>query len=104
MFYAYLLRCRDGTLYGGWTTDLERRLRAHNSGRGAKYTRARLPVELVYWEELPSRRAAMSREWQLKHLTRAEKLALVRRQAPVRTGSRDEGGTAPLDERRAHRL
>ena len=57
MFYAYLLRCRDGTLYGGWTTDLERRLRAHNSGRGAKYTRARLPVELVYWEELPSRRA-----------------------------------------------
>ena len=49
MFYAYLLRCRDGTLYGGWTTDLERRLRAHNSGRGAKYTRARLPVELVYW-------------------------------------------------------
>ena len=82
MFYAYLLRCRDGTLYGGWTTDLERRLRAHNSGRGAKYTRARLPVELVYWEELPSRQAAMSREWQLKHLTRAEKLALVRRQAP----------------------
>lgn len=82
MFYAYLLRCRDGTLYGGWTTDLERRLRAHNSGRGAKYTRARLPVELVYWEELPSRQEAMSREWQLKHLTRAEKLALVRRQAP----------------------
>ena len=81
-YWVYILRCADGTLYTGYTDDVERRCAVHNSGRGAKYTRARLPVELVYWEELPSRQAAMSRELQLKHLTRAEKLALVRRQAP----------------------
>ena len=81
MFYAYLLRCRDGTLYGGWTTDLERRLRAHNSGRGAKYTRARLPVELVYFEECESKEAAMSREWHIKRLSRAEKLKLINKNA-----------------------
>ena len=77
--YAYLLRCADGSLYGGWTTDLDRRLKTHNSGEGAKYTRARLPVALVYWEEFPDKRSAMRREWQLKHLPRAEKEALVRR-------------------------
>ena len=77
MFFAYLVRCADGTLYGGYTTDLEKRLAAHNSGKGAKYTRSRLPVELVWWEECPTRQAAMSREWQVKHLTREEKLKLV---------------------------
>ena len=82
MNYVYMLRCGDGSLYTGWTNDLEKRVMTHQLGLGGKYTRSRLPVELVYWEELPSRRAAMSREWQLKHLTRAEKLALIRRQAP----------------------
>ena len=77
MFFAYLVRCADGTLYGGYTTDLQKRLAAHNSGKGAKYTRSRLPVELVWWEECPTRQAAMSREWQVKHLTREEKLKLV---------------------------
>ena len=77
MFFAYLVRCADGTLYGGYTTDLQQRLKAHNSGKGAKYTRARLPVELVWWEECPTKQAAMSREWQVKHLTREEKLKLV---------------------------
>lgn len=77
MFFAYLVRCADGTLYGGYTTDLEKRLAAHNSGKGAKYTRSRLPVELVWWEECPTRQAAMSREWQVKHLSREEKLKLV---------------------------
>ena len=77
MFYAYLLRCRDGTLYGGWTTDLERRLRAHNSGRGAKYTRSHLPVEVVYREALPDRSAALRREIAVKRLSRAEKLDLI---------------------------
>ena len=77
MFFAYLVRCADGTLYGGYTTDLQKRLKTHNSGKGAKYTRARLPVELVWWEECPTKQAAMSREWQVKHLTREEKLKLV---------------------------
>ena len=78
MFFAYLVRCADGTLYGGSTTDLQKRLAAHNGGKGAKYTRSRLPVELVWWEECPTKQAAMSREWQVKHLTREEKLKLIR--------------------------
>ena len=77
MHFAYLLQCADGTLYGGYTTDLQKRLAAHNSGKGAKYTRSRLPVELVWWEECPTKESAMSREWQVKHLTREEKLKLV---------------------------
>ena len=74
MYFAYLVRCADGTLYGGYTTDLQKRLAAHNSGKGAKYTRSRLPVELVWWEECETREAAMSREWHVKRLSRAEKL------------------------------
>ena len=81
MNFAYLLQCADGTLYGGYTTDLQKRLAAHNSGKGAKYTRSRLPVELVYWEECPTKEAAMSREWQLKHLTREKKLDLIAQKA-----------------------
>lgn len=74
---VYILRCGDGSLYTGWTNDLEKRLRAHQSGRGAKYTRSRLPVELVYWEQQESKEAAMRREWELKQLPRAKKLALI---------------------------
>ena len=77
MFFAYLVRCADGTLYGGYTTDLQKRLKAHNSGKGAKSTRARLPVKLVYWEECETKEQAMSREWHLKRLSRAEKLRLI---------------------------
>ena len=77
MYFAYLVRCADGTLYGGYTTDLQKRLAAHNSGKGAKYTRSRLPVELVWWEECPTKESAMSREWQVKRLSREEKLKLV---------------------------
>ena len=77
MNYVYLLRCADGSLYCGWTTDLERRLRVHNSGKGAKYTRSRLPVELVYWESFEDRTQALSREWHLKRLSREEKLQLA---------------------------
>lgn len=79
MNYVYILRCADGTLYTGWTNDLDRRLAAHSAGRGAKYTRARLPVELVYSETLPTREEAMSREWHIKHLPREDKLALIKR-------------------------
>ncbi len=77
MNYVYLLCCADDTLYCGWTTDLENRLAAHNEGRGAKYTRSRRPVRLVYYEEYEDRKEALSREWHLKRLSRAEKLELV---------------------------
>ena len=77
MFFAYLVRCADGTLYGGYTTDLQKRLAAHNSGKGAKYTRSRLPVELGWWEEYPTKEAARSREGHIKRLTREQKLALI---------------------------
>lgn len=77
MNYVYILRCGDGSLYTGWTNDLEHRLEAHAAGCGAKYTRARLPVELVYSEECETKELAMSREWHIKRLTRAQKLALI---------------------------
>ena len=77
MNYVYMLRCRDGSLYTGWTNDLEKRLKAHNSGVASKYTRARLPAELVYSEEWESKEAAMSREWHIKRLSREEKLKLI---------------------------
>ena len=76
--FVYLLRCSDNSLYCGWTTDLEKRIEAHNSGRGAKYTKSRRPVELVYYEECESKSAAMKREWFIKHkMTREEKLKLI---------------------------
>ena len=81
MNYVYMLRCRDGSLYTGWTNDLEKRLKAHNSGVASKYTRARLPAELVYSEEWESKEAAMSREWHIKRLTREEKLKLINKNA-----------------------
>lgn len=74
---VYILRCGDGTLYTGWTNDLEKRLKAHAAGRGGKYTRARLPVALVYHEACGSEREARSREWRIKQLTRVEKLRLI---------------------------
>lgn len=78
MHTVYILRCSDGTLYTGWTTDAEARLKAHNSGRGAKYTRSRRPVEMVYREECAGRSEALKREWRIKRLTRAEKEALIK--------------------------
>ena len=75
--YTYILRCADGTLYTGWTNDLEKRLAAHNAGTAAKYTRPRRPVTLVYQEAFPTKEEAMRSEWQIKRLTRAEKLALI---------------------------
>lgn len=77
MNYAYLVRCADGTLYAGWTTDLSRRVKAHNEGRGAKYTRSRRPVELVYAEPFGTKGEALRREAALKRLSREEKLALI---------------------------
>ena len=77
MNYTYIVRCSDGTLYTGWTNDLEKRMLAHNSGAGAKYTRSRRPVELVYYEEHETKEEAMSREWHIKRLTRAQKTELI---------------------------
>ncbi len=77
MYFVYLLCCADGTLYTGCTNDLERRLAAHNAGKGAKYTRSRRPVSLVYWEPLPDKSSALRRERAVKRLTRAQKLALI---------------------------
>ncbi|WP_325199590.1 GNAT family N-acetyltransferase [Oscillibacter sp.] len=74
---VYILCCGDGTLYTGCTNDLPRRLKAHQSGRGAKYTRSRLPVELAYREETADKSAALQREIAIKHLSRREKLALI---------------------------
>jgi putative endonuclease len=75
--YTYLLRCADGTLYCGWTNDIEKRLAAHNSGKASKYTRSRLPAELVYLEVYETKQEAMSREAQIKRLSRRQKLALI---------------------------
>lgn len=77
MNYTYMLQCGDGSLYTGWTNDPARRLAVHQAGRGGKYTRSRLPVELVWLEEWPTKEEAMAREWAVKQLTRRQKLALV---------------------------
>lgn len=75
--FVYMLRCKDGSLYTGWINDLEHRLAMHSSGRGAKYTRGRGPLELVYSEELPDKEAALRRECAIKKLRREQKLALL---------------------------
>ena len=80
MPFTYFLQCRDGTLYTGWTTDLERRGADHNAGRGGRYTRGRQPVRLVYWEEHPTSAEAQRREWALRCLSRRKKLALIEAQ------------------------
>ena len=77
MNYVYMLRCADDTLYCGWTTDLEKRLAVHNSGHGAKYTRSRRPVVLVYSEAYEDRHDALSREWHIKRMSREEKMRLM---------------------------
>ena len=77
--YAYLLRCADGSLYAGWTNDLEKRLAAHQSGKGAKYTKAHLPVELAYHETFATKEEAMRREYELKQMTKAQKEALLQK-------------------------
>lgn len=76
-FYCYILECADGTFYTGWTTDPPRREKQHNAGRGARYTRARRPVRMVYIEEQPDRTAAMKRERAIKMMTRERKRKLI---------------------------
>ena len=75
--YTYILKCNDETLYTGWTNNLEKRLADHNAGKGAKYTKSRLPVEIVYYEIFSSKEDAMRREYAIKRLSRKEKLKLI---------------------------
>lgn len=82
MCYTYIVECRDKTLYTGWTTDLEKRVKAHNEGRGAKYTKNRSPVRLVYYEQYETKQEAMKREYAIKQLTRREKEQLICRKEP----------------------
>ena len=75
--YTYMVECSDGSLYTGWTNQLEKRMRSHNQGKGAKYTKSRLPVRLVYYEVFDRKQEAMKREYALKQLTRKDKLRLI---------------------------
>ena len=77
MNYTYIVECADGSLYCGWTNDLNKRIADHNAGKGAKYTKTRTPVELVYHEEYDSKEEAMSREWAIKQLKRPQKEKLI---------------------------
>ncbi|GAB1477319.1 GIY-YIG nuclease family protein [Bacillota bacterium] len=76
-YFVYVLECADGNLYTGWTTDLERRIREHNSGKGSKCTRSRLPVRLVYSEAVNNKSEALKRENSIKRLSRDEKIKLI---------------------------
>lgn len=77
MNYVYILKCGDDTLYTGWTNNLEQRVEVHKKGRGAKYTRGRLPIELVYFEEFDEKSDALKREIKIKKLSKIEKLKLI---------------------------
>ena len=101
-YYAYLLRCADNSLYAGYTTDIEARENAHNAGRGAKYTRTRRPVQMVYYEAFDNKSDALKREAAYKKLTRQEKIALVERRDPRMARDlrkRSPGGQAGSERR-----
>lgn len=87
--YVYIVECKDGTYYTGWTNNLDKRLKDHNAGKGAKYTRARRPVSLVYHEEFRTKEEAMRREYAMKRMTRNEKNKLI---------SGDDTGSAYVDK------
>lgn len=75
--FVYVVRCADGTFYTGYTTDVQKRVDTHNKGKGAKYTRGRLPVILVWWTECESKSAALKREYAIKHMTHKQKKCLI---------------------------
>lgn len=77
MNYTYIVKCSDGSLYTGWTNDLEKRIKAHNDGKGAKYTKSRRPVALAYYEEFQSKEEAMRREWEIKQMSREKKMRMI---------------------------
>lgn len=77
MNYTYIVECKDKTFYTGWTNHLQNRIKAHNDGKGAKYTKSRLPVQLVYYEVYETKQEAMRREYEIKQLTRKQKKKLI---------------------------
>lgn len=77
MNYTYIVECKDKTFYTGWTNHLQKRIKAHNDGKGAKYTKSRLPVQLVYYEVYETKQEAMRREYEIKQLTRKQKKKLI---------------------------
>ena len=79
MCYVYIVECRDGSLYTGWTSDIKKRVQTHNAGMASKYTRTRLPVTLRYYERFNTRSGAMKRECAVKKMSRGEKLRLIAR-------------------------
>lgn len=83
MYFIYIVKCKDETYYTGYTTNIEKRIKAHNEGKGAKYTRSRLPVKLVYWEQYEEKTQALKREYAIKQLTRKQKQQLIRRSIDV---------------------
>ena len=85
--YVYIVRCRDQTLYTGWTNQLEKRIEAHNAGKGAKYTKARRPVELVYFETFEHKSEALKREYQIKQLKRSERKAHIKQKEDLNGSS-----------------
>lgn len=91
MNYTYIVRCRDGSLYTGWTNNLEKRLKDHNSGRGAKYTKSRRPVLLAYYEEFATKEEAMRREWEIKQMKRQEKILLIQEQGCIEKPGETDG-------------
>ena len=93
MNYTYILKCSDGSLYTGWTNHLEERIQAHNEGRGAKYTRSRRPVELIYYERMETKEEAMRREYAIKRFSRKKKMELIERklkESEKKTGRKSE--------------
>ena len=81
-WYIYMLKCGDDSIYTGSTNNIERRLKAHQSGKGAKYTKSHLPVKLVYSEELPDKSSALKREAEIKNMSRKEKLEIISKNGP----------------------
>ena len=78
MNYTYIVKCCDGSLYTGWTNNIEKRINDHNNGKGAKYTKSRRPVVLAYYEEFHTKEEAMRREWEIKQMTREQKMKMIR--------------------------
>ena len=89
MNYTYILECSDGTYYTGWTNQIEKRVKDHNAGKGAKYTKSRLPVKLVYLEESATKEEAMRREYAIKQLSRQEKEELIKKADPENRSRED---------------
>lgn len=88
MNYTYIVKCSDNSLYTGWTNNLEKRIQDHNAGKGAKYTKPRLPVELMYFEIFDTKEEAMSREYAIKQLSRLQKLKLIEQRQDVSADDR----------------